>query len=456
MEITKAHWTTDGDNYRMDMALTKVDKENRLVTGWASLDNPDLQGDIVLAEASERAFAKFRGNIREMHQPIAVGRMVSYRPDSYYDTVTQKFYNGIVVTAYVSKGAESTWEKVLDGTLQAFSISGPIVDSEMQFSKDAGKPLRIIKDYDLVELSLVDSGGNQLANIISIQKDVNGDMSATGMAVETNLENVFWCAKHESGIAKTSNEDSAVCPDGHTMQNIGWFETDGSNKAEKVQKVIDSHLNTTGSVQAEIAKQEEPANNQGGVDVAEENVNSEAEVDAGATVPVVDETTEEGKSESDADGSVEAVAAADEENDVEGTEEVVAEESATEEETDKAADVSEVEADEPDFAKMFGDLQGAIESGLEKNAKAANEAIAEATAAFEAKVEELVKSHSALTEKFNGIESELRSVEKSLAAVESDTAVRKSGDLGGSKENTVVKSNRSDWGGSFLGLSSLK
>lgn len=456
MEITKAHWTTDGDNYRMDMALTKVDKENRLVTGWASLDNPDLQGDIVLAEASERAFAKFRGNIREMHQPIAVGRMVSYRPDSYYDTVTQKFYNGIVVTAYVSKGAESTWEKVLDGTLQAFSISGPIVDSEMQFSKDAGKPLRIIKDYDLVELSLVDSGGNQLANIISIQKDVNGDMSATGMAVETNLENVFWCAKHESGIAKTSNEDSAVCPDGHTMQNIGWFETDGSNKAEKVQKVIDSHLNTTGSVQAEIAKQEEPANNQGGVDVAEENVNSEAEVDAGATVPVVDETTEEGKSESDADGSVEAVAEADEENVVEGTEEVVAEESATEEETDKAADVSEVEADEPDFAKMFGDLQGAIESGLEKNAKAANEAIAEATAAFEAKVEELVKSHSALTEKFNGIESELRSVEKSLAAVESDTAVRKSGDLGGSKENTVVKSNRSDWGGSFLGLSSLK
>jgi hypothetical protein len=455
MEMTKAHWTSDGDNYRMDMALTKVDKENRLVTGWASLDNPDLQGDIVLAEASERAFAKFRGNIREMHQPIAVGRMVSYRPDSYYDTETQKFYNGIVVTAYVSKGAESTWEKVLDGTLQAFSISGPIIESEMEFSKDAGRPLRIIKDYELVELSLVDSGGNQLANIISIQKDVNGDVTASGMAVETTTENVFWCAKHESGIAKTSTEDSAVCPDGHTMQNIGWFETDGSDKAEKVQKVIDSHLTTTGSANAEIAKQEEPANNQGGVNVAEENANSEAEaeVDAGATVPVVDESTEQGKSESDADASVEAVAEADEENVVEESEVSAVEESADEEsDEEKAADVSEVEGDEPDFAKMFGDLQGAIESGLEKNAKAATDAIAEAKAAFEARVDELVKSHSELVEKFNGIKTELEGVEKSLAAVESDTAVRKSGDLGGSKETTVTKSNRG-WGGAFLGHS---
>lgn len=453
MEIKKAHWTSDGDNYRMDMALTKVDKENRLVTGWASLDNPDLQGDIVLKEASEKAFARFRGNIREMHQPIAVGRMVSYRPDSYYDTETKKFYNGIVVTAYVSKGAQSTWEKVLDGTLQAFSIAGPINDSEMEFSKDAGRPLRIIKDYDLVELSLVDSGGNQLANIISIQKSVDGAVSATGIAVETTTENVFWCDKHESGIAKTSTDETEVCPDGHTMRNIGWYETDGSDKAEKVQKVIDSHLSSTDSAKAEIAKQDEPANHEGGVDVAEENVNPEAEVDAGSTAPVVDESTEQGQSESDADGSVEAVAEASEDNVVEEAE-VSAEESA-DEEAEKAADVSEVEGDEPDFAKMFGDLQSAIENGLEKNAKASSDAIADAKAAFEAKVEELAKAHSELVEKFNGIETELKSVEKTLAAVESDTAVRKSGDLGGSKEPAVAKSNGSVWGGRFLGLDSI-
>lgn len=120
MEIAKAQWTTDGDNFTVSMPMSKIDKENRLVSGWASLDNPDLQGDVVTAEASEKAFAKFRGNIREMHQNIAVGRMVSYKPDSYYDPITKAFYNGIFVTAYVSKGAQDTWEKVLDGTLSAF------------------------------------------------------------------------------------------------------------------------------------------------------------------------------------------------------------------------------------------------------------------------------------------------------------------------------------------------
>src|SRR4051794_38279633 len=145
MELAKSMWTTDGDNYSISLPLTKIDKERRLVSGWASLDNPDLQGDIVLSEASEAAFKHFRGNIREMHQPIAVGKMIDWRPDSYYDPITQKFYNGIYVTVYVSKGAESTWEKVIDGTLQAFSIKGPITEHDFEFSKDDGRALRIIK-----------------------------------------------------------------------------------------------------------------------------------------------------------------------------------------------------------------------------------------------------------------------------------------------------------------------
>lgn len=433
------HWTTDGDNYRMDMSLTKVDTEQRLVTGWASLDNPDLQGDIVLAEASEKAFANFRGNIREMHQPIAVGRMVSYRPDSYYDTETQKFYNGIVVTAYISKGAQDTWEKVLDGTLQAFSIKGPIIESDMEFSKDAGHPLRIIKEYALEELSLVDSGGNQLANIMSITKSVDGGVTVSGMVAETQSENVFWCGKHDNGIAKTSSDETAECPDGHRMQNIGWFETEGTDKAEKVAGIIDSFLSTTSSANAEIAKQEEPANNEGGVDVVATNEENTTEVEAGTGAPVSTDAVAGGAAETEVEHSVDAVA----EN-----VEVDESETETDSETEKAADVSEV-ADEPDLAKMFTDLQSAIQSGLEKNASDAQVALAEISKSFEAKFDELVKSHSALEEKISGLKSNLDDVEKSLRSVESETAVRKSGDLGGSMEDTITKGNGFSWGGTF-------
>lgn len=433
MEIKKAQWTTDGDTFTVSMPMSKVDKENRLVSGWASLDNPDLQGDIVTAQASEKAFKRFRGNIREMHQPIAVGRMVSYKPDTYYDTETKKFYNGIFVTAYVSKGAQATWEKVLDGTLQAFSIKGPIIESEMEFSKDAGRPLRIVKDYDLEELSLVDSGGNQYANVVGFQKSVDGTLEVTGTVTSMASENVFYCDKHESPVAKTSTEDTAECLEGHKMENIGWIEYDEANKADKVLEVIAKH----NSANTDNAKQELPATNEGGVDVAEnENVDGAApkeEIAVGA----------EGKPATEEKSSVEQVA----DN---------AEVKAPEESVTKAADVSEVEVEDPDFAKMFGDLQSAITAGLEKNNSETAAAIAKVNETVEAKVNELTKAHAELTTKFDSIQNELKSVEKALAAVESETAVKKSGDLGGSTEDTLEKSNKgSMWGGRFLGLSDL-
>ncbi|AXH68742.1 capsid maturation protease [Streptomyces phage Comrade] len=438
MEIKKAQWASDGDNVRLTMPLSKVDKENRLVSGWASLDNADSQGDIVLKEANQRAFSRFRGNIREMHQPIAVGRMVDFKEDSYFDQETQKFYNGIFVTVYVSKGAQDTWEKVLDGTLQGFSIGGAIKDAETQWVKDAGKAIRFVKDYELVELSLVDSPANQLANVFSITKAADGSTVMKGMVADTRSENVFYC--EADGIAKTSTEDTVSCGNcGSAMQNIGWFEYENDeDKTEKVSNLIANRnsSNTSGSEEP-IAKQE-TAHNEGGVIVAEENKTPETEVDAGSTATVVDEVAEEGKAETEVESSTESVAEkADEEKPEEGSEAVEAE-------------------DETDISKMFGDLQTAIESGLEKNAKAADEAIEKATKAFENKVEELVQKHDELVNKFESLKTDIGGVEKRLGVVESETAIKKSGDLGGSTEETLQKSNQgSTWGGRFLGLSDL-
>ena len=433
MEIKKAQWASDGDNVRLMMPLSKVDKENRLVSGWASLDNADSQGDVVLKEANQRAFSRFRGNIREMHQPIAVGRMVDFKEDSYFDQETQKFYNGIFVTVYVSKGAQDTWEKVLDGTLQGFSIGGAIIDSETQWVKDAGRAIRFVKDYELVELSLVDSPANQLANVFSITKAADGSQVMKGMVADTRSENVFYC--EADGIAKTSTEDSVSCGNcGSAMQNIGWFEYDSDeDKTEKVSTLIANRnsSNTSGSEEP-IAKQE-TAQDEGGVIVAEENKTPETEVDAGSTATVVDEVAEEGKAETEVESSTEEVA---EKTDEEKSEEVTSEE-------------------DPDIAKMFGDLQTAIESGLEKNAKQADEAIAKATEAFENKVDELVKKHEELVTKFESLKTDIGGVEKRLETVESETAIKKSGDLGGSTEETLQKSKGSTWGGRFLGLSDL-
>ena len=430
MEIKKAHWASDGDNIRLTMPLSKVDEEHRLVSGFASLDNVDSQGDVVLKEASQRAFSRFRGNIREMHQPIAVGRMVDFKEDSYFDPSTEKFYNGIYVTVYVSKGAQDTWEKVIDKTLQGFSIGGAIIDSETQWVADADRTIRFVKDYELVELSLVDSPANQLANIFSITKSSDG-IVMKGIVAETRSENVFYC--EPDGIGKTSTDDSAVCGNcGSDMENIGWFEYDSDeDKTAKMSSLIagrTSSITVDSDESTEKQEEETPAIDEGGVIVAEENKTETAE-ETSTEVNEVEET--------------------------ESNEEVVAEETAGEETTEETVDNAEV-AEEPDFAKMFGDLQNAIESGLEKNAKAADEAITKASNAFEKKVEELVSRHDELVNKFESLKNDIGGVEKRLDSVESETAMKKSGDLGGSTEETLQKSKGSKWGGRFLGLSDLQ
>ena len=106
MLINKASWTTDKENLRLSMPIGKVDAERRIVSGFASLDNIDKQDDIVTAEASVKAFKNFKGNLREMHQPSAVGKMVSFKEDRYFDPNSKKFYNGVYVPAHALNGAQ--------------------------------------------------------------------------------------------------------------------------------------------------------------------------------------------------------------------------------------------------------------------------------------------------------------------------------------------------------------
>lgn len=178
------------------MSIVKVDQERRIVSGFATLDNVDEMGDIVTKEASMKAFSNFRGNVREQHSKIAAGRILSYGIEKCMDTLTNKIYDGIFVRAYVSKGAESTWIKVLDGTLTGFSIGGEILDFETQVD-DNGNMVNVIKEYKLRELSLVDNPANQLANITSIEKsldmvteDFEKEMNTVAEVTESNESTV--------------------------------------------------------------------------------------------------------------------------------------------------------------------------------------------------------------------------------------------------------------------------
>jgi hypothetical protein len=161
-------------DFNISFPIDMIKREQRIVVGIATADNIDKAGDIVDFEASKEAFANWGGNIREMHAPIAVGKAVSYEP-VVITGADGTSYNAVKVEAYISKGAEDTWQKVLDGTLRSFSIGGKVIEKSASADKFfRGKPVNIIKKYVLGELSLVDNPANALAIIDIIKMNDEG------------------------------------------------------------------------------------------------------------------------------------------------------------------------------------------------------------------------------------------------------------------------------------------
>ena len=237
VDLQKASLTTNGQQITLTMPISKVDVEKRIVSGFATLDNVDRQGDRITSEASRKAFESFRGNVRLMHQPIPAGKVVNFRTETFFDMETNKQYSGVYVDAYISKGADNIWEMVLDGTLTGFSVGGNVKDSEPVLDAESQKTVRIIKDYDLVELSLVDSPANQLANIFSIQKTDHGNV-ADGIFNKSNIQNVFWC--EADNLAYTGSEETHKCANCNCeLGTIGWVdEVDDSATAKAVFAMV--------------------------------------------------------------------------------------------------------------------------------------------------------------------------------------------------------------------------
>lgn len=138
--------------------FAKVDEKQRLVFGYASTETRDHQGEIVRKDAMEAALPNYMkfGNIREMHQPSAVGVAKEAKMDS----------TGLWLGAYVVD--DRAWAKVMAGVYKGFSIGGRVMDRD---------PLdkSIITSLELTEISLVDRPANPDATY-TIVKRVDGKL----------------------------------------------------------------------------------------------------------------------------------------------------------------------------------------------------------------------------------------------------------------------------------------
>src|SRR3954469_12549925 len=134
---------SEGDDMRFYWPIAKTDAERRMVWGYASTEAADNQGESVRREALVAALDDYMrfANIREMHQPSAVGIAEEAAVDD----------KGLYIAARIVDA--EAWEKVAAGVYKGFSIGGKVT------ARDPADRT-VITGLELSEISVVDRPAN--------------------------------------------------------------------------------------------------------------------------------------------------------------------------------------------------------------------------------------------------------------------------------------------------------
>jgi hypothetical protein len=427
------------------------------------------------------------------------------------------------------------------------------------------KSIRVIKDYELHELSLVDNPANQFANIVSIQKAEDGQNTFEGIMTKMSLENVYWSkdnslvrlSKEEDqrsgevliGFVETTDEEKNdviknLIKSYGTMTNenvpnknpetikpkkkkdedeedmdkasnirvgdmVSWNSSGGTARGKVTRvvrngkiKVPNSSFTITGTpedpaVAIRIYRDGKPtdtivghkmktlrrsSSKAEGIDLSSDNskkegnemaktkqesapVAEETKVEKTVTaedeVVVVDEIvkSESGDAEAAAEAAAEAVETA-AEVEAPAEAEAVVEAAEAPAETEVAVEDAATPTEEAEKTIEATDLEKAVETvqtSVDEVSKSVTTAVGDLVATVKSindQIAELTKSIANVNEEIKNIKGNVEEFGKRVDSIEDDTAIRKSGDLGGVvQENKIQK--RSMWGGRFLNSADL-
>jgi phage head maturation protease/regulator of replication initiation timing len=182
--------------------ICKVDDEQRMVYGYASTEALDVQGEIVTKQAMAAALQDYMqfANIREMHQPSAVGVAKSVEMDD----------KGTFISAHVVD--DNAWSKVKAGVYKGFSIGGKTIE----------KVDNVINALRLTEISLVDRPANPEALI------------------------TLWKAEAAMSDAAPSAEEAAVT-------HLAKMLDQGTISAQRLVALAKADAETAGTADAPVA-----------------------------------------------------------------------------------------------------------------------------------------------------------------------------------------------------------
>lgn len=241
---------------RRFVPFQKVDEEQRMVWGRATDETPDIEADVIDYGATKAAVAEWAQwrNIREMHQPSAVG----VAAEITLDDAAKALDLGVKVVD------DEAWRKVKEGVYKGFSIGGRVLDAVM--SKLDGQDIRRITRYALTEISLVDRPANPAARFSMLKRDASRlnkfDLEERAMQVRNAFyaehqmdddEAEFYCQTVE-----TDPDRVIVAADGKLYEYAYTLGAAGITFGEPSEVEI-RYIPTQGAATEEAATEEAPA-----------------------------------------------------------------------------------------------------------------------------------------------------------------------------------------------------
>ncbi len=168
----------------LSVPFHKIDEERREVWGYATVegDEPDRQNDITEMAGSKKAFEAWSGyfqkisggqsmgNIREMHRPSAVGKAVGWEEAETPDGKPAILLGMKIVD-------DAAWDKTKARVYNGLSIGANPTKEKRERRK--GRMVNVIKEYELVEVSLVDNPANPEA-VLTMVKSADGTFDEDG------------------------------------------------------------------------------------------------------------------------------------------------------------------------------------------------------------------------------------------------------------------------------------
>ena len=155
--------------------LKQIDEQERLISGWISVEVVDREGEIVDIDDLKRALVKYfdRGApLLFAHSNKPVGRILSWEERVHPETGRR----GIYVIAKIFRNYsidDVVWELIKEGRITGFSIGGQ-AEKHVATSEDGGEAV-IRKNLELMEVSLVDRPANPYAVIDEVNVLAKGE-----------------------------------------------------------------------------------------------------------------------------------------------------------------------------------------------------------------------------------------------------------------------------------------